>query len=569
MKLSAHANLSGTRQFKAGQAPCLPRLACGFRMESGCPPITPSNVRPETSLGGLEARPTLLRQCLLALLLVTADVIAQPVAPAPAAVAPVETSASLRERLTALVKQPHLAAAALGVKIVSLDTGKTLFEHEADGLLRPASNGKLFTGALALDRFGPNQRIRTSVYAAAKPDTNGVVAGDLILYGRGDFSFAARFNQGDTSKSLEPLVAALTNAGVRRVSGSLVGDESFFRAKPHGASWTLDDAQSYYGAEVSALTLEDNVIDLTVKPGTAVGEPLKISLKPATGFLVFSNRTQTVAQGGRRGVGFYRPLDGNVVYARGTLPLGDSGATDAITVHQPALFFVTQLQAALAERGIQVDGPPRMISRLDRDILPLNTNALVEIAASESRPMSELVRLTMKPSQNQYAQLLLLQAGRAAQNSDLPVSETEDAGIAQMKSFLAGAGVKAGEALLDEGSGLSRTALVTPDSIIQLLLHMARHRHAEAFIDALPIGGVDGTLRNRFLKTAAEKNVRAKTGSLSYVATLSGYVTTAGKERLAFSILLNNYAPSAGKPSARDVVDGIVVKLAEFNGRSE
>jgi serine-type D-Ala-D-Ala carboxypeptidase/endopeptidase (penicillin-binding protein 4) len=178
----------------------------------------------------------------------------------------IPTLAALRSNLTARVEHPRLAAAQLGVKVVSLDTGKTLFEHHAGKLLKPASNAKLYTGALALDRLGPQFRIRTSCYAATKPDADGTLRGDLTIFGRGDFSMAARFNGGDYAKSLEPLINALAAAGVKRVSGDLVGDESFFRGPPYGSAWTWDDLNYYYGAEVSALTHEDNVVDLVFKP---------------------------------------------------------------------------------------------------------------------------------------------------------------------------------------------------------------------------------------------------------------------------------------------------------------
>lgn len=481
--------------------------------------------------------------------------------------APITTLPELMAKLTAQTSQPYLKQAALGVKVVALDSGKTVFEHDASSLRKPASNNKLFTGALALDRFGPNFRIRTSVYSAAPPDANGVVAGDVVVYGRGDFSMSARFNNGDYAKALAPMVDAFVKAGVKRITGSLVGDDSFFRTPPYGNSWTTDDLQYYYGAEVSALTLQDNVIDIVAKAGANVGDPVTLALKPETSYLSFSNRTRTVAKGGRSAVEFYRPLGQNVVYFQGSLPVGGS-TSDAVTLSNPALFFVTQLRAALAAKGIAVDQAPKSVGRLERDVAPLNPS-WKEIAFTESRPMSELVYHMMKPSQNLYAQLLLLQAGRKIQTEDSPLVTTESLGVRDLKAFLGGIGVKAADMYLEEGSGLSRSALITPDAVVTLLRHMAKHPQSKAFFDALPIGGVDGSLRSRFKGTAAERNVTAKTGSLSFVASLSGYVTTAGKERVAFSLLLNNYTGGSGKPSGREIIDGIAVTLADYAGKLE
>ena len=481
--------------------------------------------------------------------------------------APLRTLSDLVAKLGSQAAQPHLRQAALGVKIVALDSGRTIFEREPSALRKPASNNKLFTGALALDRFGADFRIRTSVFAAALPDANGVVAGDVVVYGRGDFSMSSRFNNGDYSKALAPMVDAIAKAGVKRITGALIGDDSFFRTPPYGSSWTTDDLQYYYGAEVSALTLQDNVIDIVAKGGAEPGAPVQLALKPETSYLSFSNRAVTVAKGGRSAVELYRPLGQNIVYVHGSLPVGVS-TSDAATLSNPALFFVTQLKAALAARGITVGQPTRSVGSLDRDVAPLNPN-WKEIAFTTSKPMGELVKGMMKPSQNLYAQLLLLQAGRKIQREDSPMVTTETLGVRDLKAFLATAGVKASDMHLEEGSGLSRTALVTPDAVVSLLRHMATHPQSKAFIDSLPVGGVDGTLRSRFKGTGGERNVTAKTGSLSYVASLSGYVTTAGGERVAFSLLLNNYSAGTGKPSGREIIDGMAVTLAEYAGKLE
>ena len=174
----------------------------------------------------------------------------------------------------------------------------------------------------------------------------------------------------------------------------------------------------------------------------------------------------------------------------------------------------------------------------------------------------------MKPSQNLYAQLLLLQVGARCHKPEDRNQTTEEAGIVELQRFAADAGIQPGELLLDEGSGLSRRALVTPNAIVGLLKFMGRHRYADIYREALPIAGVDGTLRNRMKGTAAERNVRAKTGTIGNVNTLSGYVTTAAGERLAFSLVLNAY-DADGKNSVKDHLDSIAVMLAEFIGRSE
>src|SRR5262249_9335432 len=208
-------------------------------------------------------------------------------------VQPPATLQELQEKLAAHVAQPRFASALWGVKIVSLDTGKTLFEHNPQKLFSPASNSKLYTVALALDRLGPDYRIKTSLFANSKPDAHGNLKGDLIVYGRGDPTINALVHGGDIYSALEPLVTALTHAGVRHFTGDLVGDESFFRGPPYGSGWAWDDLEYYYGAEVSALTINDNTLQVSVKPGESTGSVCKISIIPNTSYISISNWTHT------------------------------------------------------------------------------------------------------------------------------------------------------------------------------------------------------------------------------------------------------------------------------------
>ena len=472
---------------------------------------------------------------------------------------------SLHSRLRDHLAQPRFAAAIWGVKIVSLDSGRTLFEENAGKLLKPASNAKLYTGALALDRLGPDYRIKTSLHAANRPDHAGLLRGDLIVYGRGDPSFAERFNHGNYASILQPLVDALAGAGVKRIKGDLIGDESFFRGPPFGTQWTWDDLQQYYGAEASALTLQDNVVDLVFKPGGRVGAPCSISILPLTGYLSFSNRTVTMEAGAQPKISLYRPVGENTVYVSGWMPLNGSNVVDAVSVHRPALWFVTMLKEALARRGIVVEGRPRAVGWLERQITPLDFKRTVELASVPSRPLAEILPKMMKPSQNLYAHLLLLQVGARNQRPNAGWLETtEDLGLAELKRFLGEIGIQEGDVLLEEGSGLSRGALVTPDATVGLLRFMHRHRLAATFKESLPVAGVDGTLRNRMKGTAAFRNARAKTGTLRYVNTLSGYLTSAAGEQLVFCLMLNNYEGQG----ARAALDAIVVMLAELNERT-
>jgi D-alanyl-D-alanine carboxypeptidase/D-alanyl-D-alanine-endopeptidase (penicillin-binding protein 4) len=464
--------------------------------------------------------------------------------------------------MDAHLAQPRFMSAAWGVKIVSLASGATLYEENAGKLLKPASNAKLYTAALALDRLGPDYRIRTSFYSRRLPDAHGTIDGDLIVFGRGDPSFAARFNNGNHTDNLRSLGQALAAAGVKRIRGNLIADESYFRGPPLGSGWMWDDLENYYGAEVSALTVEDNVVDLVLKPGDAVGAPVKIFTLPATSYLSFSNRATTRMPGERARTRIYRPLGENVVYLHGGIPLGHTNVYEAVTVHQPALWFGGLLKESLARQSIVVDGAVRAVDWLAREVgpEPESRNHWREIAFVESPPLKEVLPRMMKPSQNLYAHLLLLQVGARVMETNTTFRTTEDAGLAEMEKFLQETGIRGRDVLMEEGSGLSRGALLTANATVQLLTFMNRHAQREVFRAALPVAGVDGTLRRRMKGTTAAENVQAKTGTLRYVYALSGFVTTAAGEPLVFCLMLNNY--DADESEARPALDAIAVMLS-------
>jgi D-alanyl-D-alanine carboxypeptidase/D-alanyl-D-alanine-endopeptidase (penicillin-binding protein 4) len=508
---------------------------------------------------------------------------------------------SLAARLAAHIAQPRFAPAAWGVKVVSLDSGKTIFENNAEKYFSPASNAKLYTCALALDRLGADYKIKTSIYATAQPDTGGTLKGDLTIYGRGDPTIAARLNDGNYDKPLESFIAQIKAAGVQRIEGDLIGDESYFNTPPLGAGWEWDDLQEYYGAEVSALSIHDNSLDVFVKPADRTGLPCKITTGPAINYLTFINRTQTVAKGAPTTITYYRPVGENIIYVSGRLAVDNAkGYQTSIAVHNPALLFVTLLKDALAKNGITVKGRVRTIDWKYREVTPLDLSKFVELGSIDSPPMKDIVREVLKPSQNLYAQLCLLQvgvqpsspgsqspaihakpasttSGQPAKNiaktpepipdTDYQQRTTEERGVEALKAFLDEAGIKKGDVLLEEGSGLSRRDVITPNATIALLCFMNKHKLAEIYRDGLPVAGVDGTLKNRMKDTVAAGNVRAKTGTLRYVYTLSGYVTSASGEKLAFSIMLNNYYNADRTIPARDDLDAIPIMLANFNAK--
>lgn len=485
----------------------------------------------------------------------------------------------LKSRIEQIVRQPALEPGFFAVKIVSLDSGQIIFEQDANKFVRPASNMKLYTVATAFDRLTPDFHFITSVYAKEKPE-DGKVKGDLIIYGRGDPSIAARFNDGDYFKGINELADRIVAAGVKRVKGDLVGDESYFNGAPLGSGWEWEDLTWSYGAPVSALNINDNALDLNVKPGDRVGASVLVTTgPPAASFVTILNHATTSARGSRGNLRIYRGLGANTIELSGTLPMGDAGFVGGVAIQEPALAFVTMLRDALVKRGVKIEGRVRtvnwrtagsVVSPSSSDGSGTTSAGLAEIASLQSPAFSVVATHTLKPSQNQYTELILRTLGKTQPATPTEGGRTrddEEAGLEVVRTFLRQAGIGDGDVTLNDGSGLSRNDLISANTTVQLLTFMTRHKYFEQFRDALPIAGVDGTLRTRMRGTPAEGNVRAKTGSLSSVASLSGYVTTAGGEHLVFSMMLNNYPDASAV--RRDSIDAIAVLLASFSGKTQ
>src|SRR6267142_4570774 len=360
--------------------------------------------------------------------------------PAPRVAATTQTLGELQARILEILQKPELAQAMVGIKVASLDTGRVLFESNANKLLRPASNMKLYTVAAALDRLSPDYHFVTSVYARARPDAAGTIRGDLTIYGRGDPSIAARFNSGNDFKACDDLAARIVAAGVKRVEGDLVGDETYFTGPPYGSGWEWDDLQWWYGAEISALTSNDNALDLSVRPGIKVGAAAVIITGPPDPLLTIINRVTTTPKGTKRDLAAYRVLASDEIEISGSIPLEDKGYSGGIAISRPALLFAYLLRASLAQQGVVVKGKTRTIPQPIYAVTPGPVaSGWVEVANFQSPPLSMIAAQTLKPSQNLYTELILRTLGNVAAPAPTTVSAdrtSETAGIEVVRAFL-------------------------------------------------------------------------------------------------------------------------------------
>jgi serine-type D-Ala-D-Ala carboxypeptidase/endopeptidase (penicillin-binding protein 4) len=469
-----------------------------------------------------------------------------------------------------LDSSPAARTAFWGIQIVDLATGKTLYELNPDHYFVPASNAKLFSTALSLARLGADFTFQTRVLAQTPPDETGRIRGWLRLAGGGDPNLSARavpYRMGPVTgnplAAIEDLAGQLVARGVRRVDGDIIGDDTWYVWQPYAAGWAVEDPQSDDGPPVSALTLADNVLTLSVRPGANIGDAAALSLLPAIEFYRIENRVRTVAAGGERQIHFQRIPGSRDAQLWGAIPLRDRGQDLLLGVEDPAQFAALALRTALERRGVAVGGSavsehlyPGGLAGLDQAPEPAPP-AGIELARRVSAPLLEDLRITAKVSQNLHAELALRAVGRARRNVG-----SFEAGMAEMKTFLAEAGIDPAGYNLTDGSGLSRLDLVTPSTVLKLLRYMYGSPAREKWISILPVAAQDGSLSSRFGATPAAGRVYAKTGTLSHVSALSGYVQRPDATWVAFSLLVNNYG---GRSAAevRGVMDRICNLILE------
>jgi len=475
------------------------------------------------------------------------------------------SAASLPEAIPKLIdSSPAARTAFWGIQIVDLATGKTLYELNPGHFFVPASNTKLFSTSLALTRLGPGFTFQTRVLAAGPPDDQGRIRGSIRLAGGGDPNLSARaipYRVGPTTgnplAAIEDLADQVVARGVTRIEGDIVGDDTWYLWQPYAVGWAIDDPQSDDGAPVSALTLNDNTITLTIRPGAAAGDPAALAWNPPLEFYRVENRVRTVPAGGPRLIRFNRVPGSLDAQLWGTIPLRDRGQDMLLGMEDPALYAAGALRKALSERGVAVTGSALARHAFPDEIADLTqappAPALppapeTELARRVSAPLFEDLRITAKVSQNLHAELALRAVARARRNLG-----SFEAGQEEMKAFLTEIGIDPGAYDILDGSGLSRLNLVTPAAVVKLLRYMYGSPVRDNWMALLPVGGVDGSLSTRFTENAGR--VHAKTGSLSHVSALSGYVQRTDGRWVAFAILVNNF--NGRTPEVRGIIDRI------------
>lgn len=451
--------------------------------------------------------------------------------------------------LESIFNDPRFTRALWGVRVESLADGRVIYTRNADKLVVPASNMKLFTMSATAERLGWDYTFQTTLDAVGRLE-DGTLHGDLIVTGGGDPSIGSPDDS--PSPVFEAWADALSRAGIHRVTGRLIGDDNLFDDEGVGPGWAWDYLNDGYAAPSSALSYDENTITIRIAPGSAAGQPATITVTPAGHGLRIKTLVTTGAADSQSSVVFERGMASNDVELRGSVALGRTPTVRATTAINPTRLFVDTLHQALAARGIPVRGGAWDIDDLTT---PLSTDGRRTVATHQSQPLSSTGAQFMKVSQNFYGEMFLKTLG-----AKFGRAGTTTAGRAVVRETLTTWGVPEDAYVLYDGSGLSRYNYVSADAIVAVLKRMwTDETHRGHFVASLPVGGHDGTLGSRMKNTALAGRVQAKTGTISNVRSLSGYLTTESGERLVFSMIGNHF--TTGSAAVDEVAEKALLAL--------
>ena len=462
-------------------------------------------------------------------------------------------------RVETLLATEPVSKGEWGLLVADAESGATLYEKNADDYFLPASNMKLLTTALALDTLGPDYRFRTTLETNGTIGTGGKVSGDLILVGRGDPNLSNRkfpyetkeeFD-GPPEKALAEMADALVARGVKEITGDVVGDDSYFPRERYPDGWEIDDMVWEYGAAISAIVVNDNTVTVTLTPGQKAGDDVAMRIQPATKEFTAVCEVKTVGAKEKEDLRLTRDPGGEVVWIGGVIPAKREPRKLVLGIQEPALQAANLLMQLLQDRAIKVSGKARAAHVPDP-----NEATRTVLLEHQSIRLRDSVKLVNKISQNLHTEVLLRTAARQQGRWETPEDLQKFPAV-----FYAKAGIRDGDVIQTDGSGLSRHDLVTPRAFVVLLEYAQKQPWFPAYLASLPVAGEDGTLNERMKSPPLAGKIQAKTGSVTHVRTLSGYAETPGGRKLIFSFLSNN---QGGKNhEVHEAIDGLCLAMVE------
>jgi D-alanyl-D-alanine carboxypeptidase/D-alanyl-D-alanine-endopeptidase (penicillin-binding protein 4) len=467
----------------------------------------------------------------------------------------------LQSDLQALINNPDMSNAIIGVSVRSLSSGEQFFKYNDTKSFTPASNQKILTTATALKLLGKEFKYTTSAYLDGDLLQNGEYFGGIIIRGSGDPTMSNYFIK-DPLEFVEMFASKLDSMGVRIIRGNIIGDDSYFDDVYYGPGWAWDDFLFPFCAQSNALSINDNMVSIRVQQGDTTGSPADIFVNPDCSYFRVINRIRTVGIGDLSEIVPFREPNSNIFELDGQIAFDTSGVNTIdlqVTIDNPTLYFLNILKETLEKHNIRFRGALLDIQDYNDEIDYMSLKPVFEY---QSPNLSEIVKIINQQSHNLAADNLL----RTIAKETTGVGSFAN-GSLQMIKFASSAGIPPDKIAIFDGSGLSRFNLFTPKYMVDLLAKIYKTEFRDVFMASLASPGQEGTLKRRMTQTLAEKRVKAKSGSMNNISTLSGYVTTRDNEILAFSIMTMNF--TVPRTLAHNIEDLICMRLASFSRKSK
>lgn len=451
-----------------------------------------------------------------------------------------------------IFNDPNFSNAHWGVTIQSLETGEYFYKRNEDKLFRPASNMKLFTTSAGLLLLGDEYKFSTLIYANGQID-GSILKGNLVVQGGGDPAISGRFFDGDIYKVYYDWADSLIEMGIDEIDGNIIGDDNLFDDVNLGTGWAWDNESYWYNAPSGAISFNDNCIDIvvTVDPLT---RKAKINISPDTKYTTIINDVYVVSKDSATSIDVHRVRGSNVITVFGSIRNSPDSVKTFSTINNPTQYSMVVLKKVLEKKGIKIKGYPVDIDDLED---PLDYSNIRLLFSYYSPELKDIIKVINKNSQNFFAEQLLKVIGLEKEGYG-----TIENGVKAISNILSDMGINPETFVMVDGSGLSQLNMVTPRSIVTLLSYMYKSDYFIPFFNSLPIAGVDGTLGTRMKNSRAENKIRAKTGFLEYVRSLSGYAYTGDNEPVVFTIIVNNF--NVPVKLAENIQDLVCLRLVNF-----
>jgi len=457
---------------------------------------------------------------------------------------------NLSKHLLVLLKNPSLKNVSYGISIVSIKENTPLFNYRSDDLFCVASNMKLLTTAAALEYLGPDFEYKTSIEARGTITALGELNGDIIIKGSGDPNLSGRFYDGNILAVPEAWTNAIKNRGIHKITGDIIADDSIFDRLYTNPNWRENQLSEWYCAQSCGLSFNDNCVDITLIPDKKPGGAVTLLIVPDTSYFTIFNNCFYTTNKKEHAYSIYRKPGTNQIFIKGKFWINAFPEKHWVNVHSPALYLATVFKEVLEKNGIAVCGNARLISESD------SVNSDLGKITQTTSTMEQTILVTNKRSQNFYAEQILKTLG-----AQINGKGSLNSGIEVLHNFLSKLGFHSDEYQIEDGSGLSKGNRLSPRIITSLLIYMNKHPYGKVLYDSLPMSGIDGGLRHRMISPQYNSRVRAKTGYIAKTSALSGYIDTSNGDKLAFSILMNNFKNLS---AIRKVQDDICRALVDF-----